>query len=162
MASQILSGMLARPRTGSLEEANTYRKYASVLSSEAVVNGAHDVSNKLIQYEIGVRHKSVQAALVGSELDRSCPVLAYNTSNVLSDLFLTLSKKFSNFSHNFEACHLSGVVERIAKGLAADSAYSEGVRARDLLGGRGLRVHALGNYFGPISLVKKRCSYLVW
>jgi len=69
----------------------------------------------------------------------------------MSDLFTTLARKHSNFSGVFSRSNLSGVVERIAKGLACDSAYARGCTTVELLSNLPLRIHALSTHFSPVS-----------
>nr|WHM28125.1 coat protein [Ustilaginoidea virens RNA virus 7] len=146
-----LSATIAAPRSGSFGSALTYRKYGAVLSTSTQVNGVTDTSNKRILYEVGLRHKTLVGALAPTPDDVIACNTAYSTRDSTSELFNGLARKFSNFTGNFEAANLVGIVVRVARGLACDSAYPEGVSAGDLLGGRALRVHALGTYFAPVS-----------
>jgi hypothetical protein len=150
----LLASVVAKPRTGSIVGPDTrndaqYRKYAAALTTSCRIKGNNDLSVKRILYEVGARHKHVADALApepDSIVRLDC---CYDTAEVASSEFSSLAKKFSNFSSSFKVSNLAAVVERIAKGLATDSAFSAGVSASDLLAGRLLRVHGLQSYDGP-------------
>jgi hypothetical protein len=101
-------------------------------------------------YEVGMRHKTIEAALARPPLTVKLLECSYPSSSVLIDEFVGLAKKFSNFSGNFTYCNLAGMVERISKTLAASSVYA-GVSTQHMLAGRPLSVYALGTYAGPVS-----------
>nr|WOZ03704.1 coat protein [Ustilaginoidea virens RNA virus 16] len=150
-----LSGVIARPRGGSFSKHGTFRKYAATLTSVAEVAGVPDVSNRRILFEVGPHHSSIEKALAPLPDSVFPTSTAYDTSAVMSSLFEGLAKKHSNFSGDFKVSNLAGVVERIARGLAADSAYPDGVSAQDLLAGSPLRIHALSTYFSPVGASQK-------
>lgn len=146
-----LASVIANPRAGSFADKSAYRKYAAVLSTETTLAGVPDRSDKRILYEVGIRHKTKELALAPLPDGVVTTNTSYPSGALMSELFSGLARKFSNFGGTFELSNLGGVVARIARGLAADSAYPDGVSATDLLGDRELRVHALGTYFSPVS-----------
>ncbi|ALP73430.1 coat protein [Ustilaginoidea virens RNA virus 5] len=145
-----LAGVLGRPRTGTISGPAKYRKYAASMTTSVQIRGVDDLSVKRILYEVGLRHKSRDVALAATPETVTMIESAYDSSGLVSDVLSGLARKFSNFSGTFDVSNLAGVVERLAKGLAADSAYEGGCTAQGLLGGNEVRVHALGTYTGPV------------
>ncbi|AZT88644.1 coat protein [Tolypocladium ophioglossoides totivirus 1] len=147
-----LANVLARPMHGRIVDEGTFRKYTAVLNTMTVVGSVPESSNKCITYEVGRHYGTAAEALARPPDGFPSTDASYPTSAVLAEDFTGYAKKYSNFSSRFEYTSLAGVVERIARGLAAASLYPEGdVTAGTLLAGNALVVHALGTYDGPVS-----------
>jgi hypothetical protein len=145
-----LSSVLSDPRADRLINEKTFRKYGATIETTATIGDTTDSSVRSIMYEVGMRHKTIDGALARPPLGVCRLDCSYPSSSVLIDEFVGLAKKFSNFSGNFTFCNLAGMVERIAKTLAACSVYA-GVSTQHMLAGRPLSVYALGTFDGPVS-----------
>ncbi|AZT88642.1 coat protein [Thelebolus microsporus totivirus 1] len=146
-----LAGVLTAARQAAVTDDATYRKYVAVVHSTLTMNRDEDSSLKRIMYEVGRRYPTSVAALARLPDDVLRIDGSYPSNSVMSNEMAGLAKKFSNFSASFAYGNLAGVVERLAKGLAADGLYATGCNTTHLRGGAALRVHALGTYDGPVS-----------
>lgn len=123
LPASFLANVLSNPQTGYLASDGSYRRYASTVQTTATLAGNTDSSTRRIIYEVG-RHfpnpTSALSLLPDEVLRMDC---SYPTGAVLCDDFEGLARKFSNFSGSFNRSNFAGVVERLAKTLAACSLY---------------------------------------
>ncbi|UHK03338.1 MAG: coat protein [Hangzhou totivirus 4] len=129
---------------------NTFRRYQATVHTSCTLRGNRDTRFSVITYEVGrvfINHKEVFAKIPPNILRVEC---AYKSSSVLSEVFVGLAKKYTNFSATFEYSSLAAVAERLARGLAACSLYGD-IASSDLRGGNPLRIQALGTYDGPVN-----------
>lgn len=144
-----LASALASPRGGYLSDSETFRRYATNITSSTMVGGNTDSRHAVIQYEVGRRYKTVAEALLPAR-GGMCIDTSYDTGAALAEDFVGLAKKYSNFSATFEFSSLAGVVERLARALAVASTTA-GVTSTHLRAGEPLNVQALGTYDGPVN-----------
>jgi hypothetical protein len=148
--NSFLASVLANPRGSEINDDATYRRYKSNIRTSAVIGGNEDSRLSQVLYEVG-RAVNTKGRALTRPMDGAILVEAgYPSSGALAEDFIGLAKKFTNFSANFEFTSLAGVVERLARGLAAQSVF-ENVTSTDLRAGRALTINALGTYDGPVS-----------
>lgn len=148
--NSFLASVLAQPRGGRINNANSYRRYRANVRTSALIGGNEDSRMTQISYEIG-RVSNTKGQALARPGDNALLVdAAYPTAGALAEDFVGLAKKFTNFSASFEFSALAGVVERLARGLAATSIYDD-VDSTDLRAGRALNINALGTYDGPVN-----------
>lgn len=148
--NSFLAGVLANARGGHIADSNNFRRYAASVRTSAIIGGNEDARLTRIFYEVGRAHKSSKLAL-GVPASSAIRVdAAYPTASVLAEEFVGLSKKYTNFSATFAFSNLAGVVERVAKGLAAASLFND-VDSDSLAANQPVRVSALGTYDGPVN-----------
>nr|WCS16032.1 coat protein [Metarhizium anisopliae M5 victorivirus 1] len=150
ITNTFLSGVLANSRGGFIADNNTYRRYGASVRTSSQIGGNEDARLARVFYEIGRVHATKGGALARRPEAHVAVDAAYPTTAVLAEEFVGLSKKYTNFSSTFAYSSLAGVVERIARGLAASSLYP-GVDSNDLAAGQQVRVNALGTYDGPVT-----------
>lgn len=148
--NSFLASVLAQPRGGTIGTHATYRRYKSNVRTSATLGGNEDSRMTQILYEVGRVHANKGQALARPPDNAVLIDAAYPTASALAEDFVGLAKKFTNFSASFEFSALAGVVERLARGLAAVSVFGE-VTSTDLRAGRALNVNALGTYDGPVN-----------
>lgn len=150
MNPTFLAGVLANARGGRITTKDTYRRYKTVVRTSATIAGVLDTRLTGIFYEVG-RAVDTKGKLLKAHTDTALIVEAsYPTNTVLAEDFIGMAKKYSNFSASFEYSSLAGIVERLGKGLAACSLFTD-VNSTDLRGGAALAVNALGTYDGPVN-----------
>lgn len=145
-----LSGVIASPKGLRLDKDNTFRRYRTFVRTSTTVGGNLDARNASIYYEVGRAMDTIGKALSRPSDDEFGVEASYPTNTILAEDFVGLAKKYTNFSASFEYTSLAGVVERLARGLAAASVF-EGVTSDCLRGGAALAVDALGTYDGPVN-----------
>lgn len=145
-----LTGALAGNSTGLIHNDQTYRRYRSGLSIGLYEHGSLNYKRRSIFYEVGRRHGRLRDALRYQHaddgifaVDASIPINPAQAAN-----FEGWARKFSNFAPQWEMMDLCGMVERLAKGIAAQSIFGETGTAQ-LRGGQELRVVALGTLDSP-------------
>ncbi|CBY84991.1 coat protein [Tolypocladium cylindrosporum virus 1] len=148
--NSFLSGVIASPRGGSLDNDNRFRRYRTSVRTTATIGGNDDSRTTSIFYEVGRAVNTKGRALNRPSDGALCIEAAYPTNTVLAEDFIGLAKKYTNFSASFEYSSLAGVAERLARALAASSVFTD-VDSNDIRGGAGLVVNAVGTYDGPIS-----------
>jgi len=149
LTNSFLASMVSNPRGGYLGDTNVFRRYTSNVRTIATVGGVDDIRHVQVNYEVGRRFKSVLEALAPARQAARIDA-AYPTGSALAEDFVGLAKKYTNFSATFEFSSLGGVVERLARGLAASS-LSPGVTSTALRGNEALCVQALGTHDGPVN-----------
>lgn len=148
--NNLLTGVIATPRGGRIE-AGRFRRYRSAINTSATIKGVVDTRVTSILYEVGRAVDSIEDALRPDTGGAATAVVgSYPTAAVLAEDFLGMARKYSNFSASFEYSSLGGVVERLAKGLAACSVF-DGVSSNHLAGGRSINVTALGTHSTPVN-----------
>ncbi|AIT56393.1 coat protein [Ustilaginoidea virens RNA virus L] len=145
-----LAGILANARGGHIADNNTFRRYASSVRSSATIGGNEDARLTRIFYEVGRVHANARLALAAHASTMLRIDASYPTASVLAEEFVGLSKKYSNFAATFAYSSLAGVVERVARGLAAASLFND-VDSDTLAANQPVRVSALGTYDGPVN-----------
>ncbi|UBZ25889.1 coat protein [Neofusicoccum parvum victorivirus 3] len=129
----------------------SFRKYRSNIRTDSTIAGRVDTRVAQVQYEIGPRYHSA------AELFRPLPEevvkldASYPMSTALSEDFVGLARKYSNFSATFQFGSLAALVERVAKTLAAATVFEEPFDTDTIRGGEPLFVSALGTLDGPVN-----------
>ncbi|AJA41108.1 coat protein [Phomopsis vexans RNA virus] len=148
--SSMLSGTLAGVPGGLLQQEDRYRRYRSGLSIGVQEHGSLTYSRRSIFYEVGRRTPRLNDALAFTKndeeitmVDASVPINPAQAAN-----FEGWARKYSNFSPQWEMMDLAGIVERLAKAVAAQSVYG-GVTCANLRAGQPVRVVALGTLDSP-------------
>ncbi|KAI0477572.1 major capsid protein [Xylariaceae sp. FL0804] len=144
------TNVIARGRGGRPGANNVYRRYGAVIQTVARLQSVDDTVHKTIHYEVGRRAASARAALQHPPNGTPLFVSPLRMTDVVSSELTAISKKFSNFSGHFDVSHLSGVVERLAAGLASWSLY-EHVDGEVLRSGQSYDIIALGALSNPVS-----------
>lgn len=150
LRNAMLAGVIADPRGGRIDGNNVYRRYKSTIRTSSTIGGNTDHRLTQISYEIGRAIGTKGQALSRVREEDLRVDASYPTPHVLAEDFAGLMKKYSNFSSTFEFSSLGGIVERLGRGLAAASVFSD-VDSADLRGGRVPIIHSLGSYDGPAS-----------
>lgn len=146
-----LVGAVAGNATGLIPNDDTYRRYRAGLSIGLFEHGSYRYKRRSIMYEVGRRYGRLTDALAyghgEDDLDIAidCSV-AINPAQAAN--FEGWARKYSNFAPQWEMMDLCGMVERLAKGVAAQSVYGQ-VNTNHLRGGQELRVVALGTLDSP-------------
>nr|WMJ90927.1 coat protein [Beauveria bassiana victorivirus 2] len=149
-SNTFLSGVIANGRGSLISDDNQFRRYAANTRSSAVIGGNEDARLARIFYEVGRVHPTKGRALAGTPDGVLRVDAAYPTTGTLAEEFVGLAKKYTNFSATFEYSSLAGIVERVAKGLAAQSIFGN-VNTSDLAAGKPIIVNALGTFDGPVN-----------
>lgn len=148
--TSFLASVLCDARAGAPSSESTFRRYGATVQSSTTIAGNRDTKMSTIVYEVGAASFRLKT-LLGRRSDGAPRVeCAYRCSSVLSEEFIGLAKKYTNFSATFDFGSLAAVAERLAKGLASCSLFPE-ITSSDLRGGNPLRLQALGTYDGPIN-----------
>nr|WMV94328.1 capsid protein [Hymenoscyphus albidus victorivirus 1] len=148
--NSFLASAIALPRGGTIDDDDRYRRYKSNIRTSSTIGGNEDHRMVQVLYEIGRVHSTKARALARPADGATLVEASYLTAGALSEDFVGLSKKFTNFSADFAHTSLAGIVERLARGLAAHSVFGN-LNSTDLRGGRALIVNALGTYDGPVN-----------
>lgn len=145
-----LVGAVAGNSTGQISSDDTYRRYRSGLSIGVFEHGSMSYKRRAIFYEIGRRHSRMKDALSymhgddqSWEVDASIPINEAQAAN-----FEGWARKYSNFAPQWTMMDLCGIVERLGKGIAAQSVFGD-VNTQHLRAGQGVRVVALGTLDSP-------------
>ncbi|UHM27639.1 MAG: coat protein [Fushun totivirus 2] len=145
-----LASTLFNAKGGHLSNTSTYRRYMSSVHTSMTVAGNKDSRVSSITYEVGGVSIDAKDLLKRTPPAGLAVESAYPSAPVLSEEFIGLAKKHTNFSATFEYTSLAAVAERLAKTIAAASIAS-GITSSDMRGGASLRVYALGTYDGPVN-----------
>lgn len=148
--NSFLASAIALPRGGTIDAATQYRRYKANVRTSAQVGGNEDHRMVQILYEIGRVHTSKDKAMARPAVNATLVEASYHTAGALAEDFVGLAKKYTNFSADFAFSSLAGIVERLARGLAAQSVFGN-LDSTDLRAGRALTVNALGTYDGPVN-----------
>lgn len=145
-----LVGAVAGSPTGLIPDGNTYRRYRAGLTTGLYEHGSTRTFRRSIFYEVGRRHQRLTDALRythaeddAMEIDCSFAINPAQAAN-----FEGWARKYSNFAPQWSMMDLCGMVERLAKGVAAQSVYGA-TNTNHLRGGQELRVVALGTLDAP-------------
>jgi hypothetical protein len=146
-----LTGALAGDATGLIPNDQTYRRYRAGLSIGVYEHGSLSYKRRSVFYEVGRRFSRLRDALAYTHggddppmsIDASIPINPAQAAN-----FEGYARRYSNFAPTWETMDLCGIVERLAKGVAAQSVFG-GVSSIHLRGGQDLRVVALGTLDSP-------------
>ncbi|BAF98177.1 coat protein [Magnaporthe oryzae virus 2] len=146
-ASQLAS-TLADPRGALLQTAEEYRRYRAGVFIGTMEHGQRGSYGRSIFYEVGFRHAGARDALAPRSehaipIDCSLDINAVEAAN-----FEGYARRFSNFSPQWQKMDLAGMVERLAKGVAAASLYGN-MGTVNLIAGQPTRVTALGTLDSP-------------
>ncbi|UHK03336.1 MAG: coat protein [Hangzhou totivirus 3] len=148
--NSFLASVISDARGGYLAGDGSFRRYKATVQTSAILSGVRDTRTDEITYEVGRAGSQLGPFLAKRPDSGICVESAYPTSSVLSEEFLGLAKKYTNFSSTFQFCSLAGVVERLGIGLAACSVF-EDVDSNALRGGNPLRIQALSSFDGPVN-----------
>ncbi|BAV56301.1 capsid protein [Fusarium poae victorivirus 1] len=144
-----LTGAVAGVSSGQIQDDNTYRRYRSGLSIGVHEHGHYAYKRSSVFYEVGRRYARLTQALAGrpeggrAGFDASVMVNPAEAAN-----FEGWARRFSNFSPAWDMMDLAGVVERLAKAVAAQSVYG-GVSTTNMRAGFPVSVVALGTLDSP-------------
>nr|QQP18681.1 putative capsid protein [Soybean thrips-associated totivirus 1] len=148
--NSFFSDTLAQPVGYRPPDLTTFRKYVGAIRTQAIDHGAITTCGGGNVYEIGKRHLTKELALEGANEESYIINATYSCSQLLSQDFTGLARKFSNFSANYDYGNLCGLVHRLAKTLAATSLY-KGITSKDMMAGKHLHIIALGVAFNPVA-----------
>nr|QDH90570.1 MAG: hypothetical protein H4RhizoLitter2099_000001 [Totiviridae sp.] len=145
-----LVGALAGDPTGQIQTDDQYRRYRAGLSIGVFEHGSLTYKRRSIFYEVGRRYSRLSDALAynrndtgGIDIDASVSINPAQAAN-----FEGWARKYSNFAPQWEMMDLCAIVERLAKGVAAQSVFGA-VGTSHLRGGQDIRVVALGTLDSP-------------
>lgn len=147
--SPYLGNVINRPAGGRPPDRNSFRRYMSVVQTSTTIDGIPDIDRKRIFYEVGSHYDTAGQALAVAPATVLSLEASHNNGPALSEEFKGLAKKYSNFSGRFDRSSLCGVVERIARGLAAWSLF-EGVTGASLQAGQPIHLTALDVWTSPV------------
>nr|UYL95684.1 MAG: coat protein [Luoyang Totiv tick virus 4] len=148
--TSLLTGTVAGESGGQLQTDDAYRRYRAGLSIGVYEHGSYNYSRRSIFYEVGRRFRRLTEALAYTKnqdecipIDASVPVNPAQAAN-----FEGWARKYSNFAPQWEYMDLGGMVERLAKSVAAQSVWG-GVNCTHLRAGQPIRVAAIGTLDAP-------------
>ncbi|AIP92360.1 coat protein [Botryosphaeria dothidea victorivirus 1] len=147
-----LAGILLRPTGGRLAAEAGGREYASALNSTMTVRGITTTRSSVVRYHTSPTQGELRDKLDLAPEGARRLVAEYQTSGEMVAHFSNLARKYVNFSANFEASNLAGLVERISLGLSL-AAWHDNVTAFSLRGGREPDIAALGATTTPVNSV---------
>lgn len=147
--SSFLGSAINEPRGGRLANNNTFRRYATTIRTTIMLNGNQDSDAKKIIYEVGRHHGTIAAALAPAAAGTVRFYGGHANSATLSEEVRGLVKKYSNFSGIWRQSDLSGVVERLARGIATWSLF-ENVNSHSLAAGQPIHLTSLDVLTTPV------------
>lgn len=149
LSTTMLAGLISSPATSFITEEGKARRYRADFTSSVDMLGRKDTNTKNIKYEIGMRNQSTKDDLRKAGDDVCAPDMSIPTNFVHSADMSGYAKKYTNFSGIWDIMDLSGMVERLAKAVAAQSVHG-GVTTHDMRAGQHVNVISLAYTVNPV------------
>lgn len=141
------SGLLSSPKSAGVEN-DSFRRYASTLTTVADFGINNDSTSRLITYQIG-KAGSVKSVLAAPSDGALRTDASYNLPPSTVDDFSSMARRYTHFTANFSAASLAGVVDRLARVLALSSFYT--LDGASIRAGAPINVVSLAATSSPVS-----------